>query len=414
MITRKRVKDCRDVMDQFIQMLNEVENEFDGLDDESTINNYELSNKLRTKSHDLTKALTKFRQIRMGQVDNQHRLKPYFKKFPDAGMVIHEENIKKFFKHMFERQEIWYKRNILKENPPYTKDVILRDYKFTNVYRDLDRSSQFLIRNVLCDPKNENSIEDIIFKIIIYRLVNNPDSFVDKKYPVELQNWKNFDAEKMWEQAVTYRENVGNMWQISYMTNMAFLPMPDNWKGRGLFKDHAYIRHVFPKVHEIIPELKNLMKIAKSVKEILDFIEKNIPGVASFISHEFFLDFIAVGRYWRQPIIKFKEDDFCNVGPGASLGIRLLFPSLQTIKEQEEAMIWLRDISEEELAEYGDFKYIEWDKKMREYKLTDKWNLNLHTAAEFTLCEFSKRWKMEIGEGKQRSKFIQNNNNWNL
>jgi hypothetical protein len=403
-------------MEEFTDLLNEAESKFNGDDEEATITDYELSATLRTKSHDLTKALTKFRQVRLGQIDNQHRLKPYFKLLPDASMDVNEEMIKEFFWHLFERQEIWYKRNVLKLSPPWTKDKHLANFKFTNTYRDLDRASQYLIRNVLCDPKNDNTIEDILFKIIIFRFYNQPDTFTHPKYAVELQNWKTFDVEKQWEQTVTYREQVDNPFHTAYLMNMSFLPMSSDWTGRGLFKDEAYVKYVFPKVHEIIPELKDKIKTCKDPQEVLKFLQQKIPAVSSFTSYEFYLDICGTGRYWRQKLWSIDEDMFVNIGPGCSLGIRLLFPSLQTIKDQEQAIDWLYDIAEEQFKEYGQFKYIRWDKNKKDYRIEyelSKDNFSKHIL-EFGLCEMGKRFKLSIGEGKQRSKFVPDNNNWKL
>lgn len=348
----------------------------------------------------------------LGQIDNQHKDKSYFSKLPSATENLDEDNINMFFKAMFERQEVWYKRNILKQAAPWTKDKILANYKFTNVYRELDRASQWLIKNVLTDTANQ-TMEDIIFKIIIFRFYNKPDTFTHPKYKVELQSWHTFNVERMWEESVLYREKVDNPWHTAYMFNMAFLPMPKDWKGRGLFKDEAYIKFIFPKVHAIIPELKKRIRSSKDVESVLKYISDNIPAVSTFLTHEYFLDFTYVTRYWRQPLWNFTENDYTNVGPGASLGIRLLFPSLQTIKDQKEAMYWLRDIAEAELEKYGKFKYISWNKSKKEYEITNKCNITLHQIEMF-LCEFQKYWKMLIGEGKQRSKFTPDSNHWKL
>ena len=122
--------------------------------------------------------------------------------------------------------------------------------------------------------------------------------------------------------------------------------------------------------------------------------------------------------------MKFDQNDFTNVGPGASIGIRLIYPSLKTIREQKQAIYWLRDMADEMLDKIGKekgepFPYLAWDKARGEYYLFTKqeWEegelnddpiyhgITLHQI-EMWLCEFQKYWKMIIGEGKQRSKFV--------
>src|SRR5258706_15228485 len=60
-----------------------------------------------------------------------------------------EEELKDFWYFVQERHNIYYKRFVKKEPKPWTKDRVLRDYFFTNVYRELDRGSLYLIDNII-------------------------------------------------------------------------------------------------------------------------------------------------------------------------------------------------------------------------------------------------------------------------
>jgi hypothetical protein len=319
---------------------------------------------------------------------------------PNSEKDIDETHLSKFFEIMFERQEIWHKRFILKHNPPWTKDEYLKNYKFTNVYRELDRASQWLIGNVLLDEKNSEL--DLIWKIIAFRFFNQPNTF---NQGVELPNYKDFDPQKMWEQVVTYREKWGNPWHTAYMMNLAFLPKPSNWSGRGLFKDEAYIKHAFVKHHKAIPAILDKIKTAKKPEEIIEELEK-LPAVSTFQSHEFFIDFCYIQKYCRNNklMTQFDQNSYTNVGPGASLGLRLIFPSLKA-EQQKEGIYMLRDIAKSQLKKQGDFKYLRVvNKTPLRYDIQKECNITLHQI-EMWLCEYSKYWKMEIKEGKQRSKF---------
>ncbi len=325
----------------------------------------------------------------------------WVEKLPPPTEEVNIDNLRLLFYLIFERQEIWYKRFVLKEPAPWTQDEILRDYKFTNAYRELDRASQWLIKNVF--SQNQLSIPDLIWRIIIFRFFNQPDTFDHPEYAVELQPYKNFDPQKMWEQVVTYREKVDNPWHTAYLMNLAFLKMPSDWSGRGLFKDEAYIKTAFVKIHQAIPKIAVMLIKAKKPEEICHELEK-LPAVSNFTSHEFYIDFCYAARYWKKSIMKFNEDDFTNVGPGASLGIRLIFPSLLP-KEQIQGIHMLKALSKDMLAELGDFKYLHWNRQFNRYVVSMVGNYQL-TNIEFYLCEMAKYFKMQIKEGKQRSKFI--------
>ena len=325
---------------------------------------------------------------------------------PSPDIEICDENLNLFFKTMFERQEVWYKRFILKQKAPWTEDQFLANNKFTNVYRELDRASQWLIKNVYLD--NTLSEKDLIWKIICFRFFNQPDTFdLNQKIRVDLPKWKDFNVDKMYEQVIKVRESGRNPWHVSYMMNMAFLPKTFEPE-RGLFKDHAYINHLMVKVHQMIPNLFMNIQLATKPEQIITLLE-TLPAVSTFQSHEFFIDFCYVNKYTARKWFKFNENDYTNVGPGASLGIRLIFPSTLA-KDQKQRIYDLRDISKEYMIEISkansaNFKYISWNKAMKKYDVCkEESSLSLHQIEMF-LCEFSKYWKMALGKGKQRSKF---------
>ncbi len=323
-------------------------------------------------------------------------------KLPEPTEDVDVENINTFFELIFERQEIWYKRFVLRQSAPWTDNDILREYKFTNVYRELDRASQWMINNIF--NQSHLSVVDLVWRIMIFRFFNQPDTFDHPKYGIDLPSYKDFDPYKMWEQVVTYREKVDNPWHTAYLMNLAFAKMPPDWSGRGLFKDEAYIKTAFTKIHKAIPKLAIILAKAKEPEEIIAELEK-LPAVATFQSHEFYVDFCYVSRYWKRRIMKFDEDDYTNVGPGASLGLRLIFPSL-TPKEQKQGIYWLRDLAKEQLENFGQFKYIRWNRQFQRYVVTPSFgSVNLHQM-EMMLCEYAKYWKMQVKEGKQRSKFV--------
>lgn len=325
----------------------------------------------------------------------------WIEKLPPATEDINVEYLRLLFRLIFERQEIWYKRFVLKQPSPWTDDPILRNYKFTNAYRELDRASQFVIENIF--SQNDISIIDLIWRIIIFRFFNQPDTFKHSKYAVDLPSYKEFDSDKMLEQVITYREKVDNPFHTAFLMNIAFVKKPKDWSGRGLFKDWAYVKIVFEAVHKAVPKIAIALKKAKTPRDICQELEK-LPAVSGFTSHEFYIDFCYAARYWVKPIMQFTENDYTNVGPGASLGLRLIFPSMRP-KEQLEGIFLLKSLAKDMLLELGDFKYIHWNRQLQKYTVAMVGDYSV-TNIEFYLCEMSKYFKMQIGEGKQRSKFV--------
>jgi hypothetical protein len=331
---------------------------------------------------------------------------PWLLHLPSPEMDISEEHLKTFFDIMKERQKIWVRRTLLKKPAPWTNNAILRDYKYTNVYRELDRASQFVIKHIL--TQEDLPIEEKLFKLMIFRFYNQPDSFRQNGGLIDLPDYSTWGTAggdtRLWRQTVAQRKR-SNPWHTAYMMNMAFAPKLDKpWTNPGLYKDWAYIFIVFDKIYEIIPGLVTVLDQAKKPEDIIECLE-TIPAVSTFQSHEFFIDFTYFTRYSPEgAIMNFDANDFTNVGPGAALGIRLIFPSMQP-KEQKEGLYYLHELAQEYLGE--DFPYLAWNADKNEYYTTNEYNRNNFTLhqIEMWLCEFSKYWKMNIGAGKQRSKF---------
>lgn len=318
---------------------------------------------------------------------------PFYDLLPSNTLELDETHLHEFFNFMTERQNIWIKRNLLKMPQPWTKDEFLKNYSFTNVYRELDRSSQYLIKNVISNPKY--SLEDIVFQILVYRYFNKPDCFEDGH--VQLTTLRGFNAAKMHWEVIKCRKKYYNPWHSAYMSNLVWAEK-EPFEGE-MFKDHAYCRQLFPIFKAITPELCQMLKKGKQPVEIMKFLER-LPSISGFISHEFYLDFCYINKYHPYYKVNFDENTYTNVGPGASLGIRLICPSLAP-KDQKEAIYMLSEIAEVMLP---DFNYVRWDDINKKYEVC-AYNLTLHSI-EFSLCEYSKYVKMKWGKGKQRSKFI--------
>jgi len=84
---------------------------------------------------------------------------------------------KKFWEFVAKRQEVWYHSKVL-NRPIIDGDEILRKYRFCNVYRFLDRGTLYPIEKFIC-PTINLSNTDLVFKTILYRILNNPDTWED-------------------------------------------------------------------------------------------------------------------------------------------------------------------------------------------------------------------------------------------
>lgn len=368
---------------------------------------------------------------------------------PDREIEVYEPYLRLFFETMYERHMIWYKRFVEQRKAPWTKDKIFQENKFTNVYRELDRNSQWEIKNIILDDSLD--LRNLVWKVMVFRIFNNIETFeFDPKgfslqgslfgpnyksgleqieNPSELisaKKWRNgipdyeeYDEEEFSRFIAGIRSVGKNPFTNAYVLNSRATP--------GQQRDYCYTRAVLPAFHDNIDTLIDLVRNAKKPEEIIEFL-KSLPSVADFIAHEFYQDFTYISRYTNRDFMRFDQNDFTSVGPGAQIGIRLIYPNIAKPKSEEQELKWLltaspvcrkrqtkgiymlRDVAEEWLTIIGKEKgkpmpYLYWDKENREYCIGKECNITLHQI-EMWLCEFCKYWKMKIGMGRQRQKFI--------
>lgn len=327
----------------------------------------------------------------------------FAKHLPDESLEVDEQNLDLFFQTMFERQQIWYKRFIKKKPAPWTKDEFFKDYKFTNVYRELDRNSQFQIKNILKVEKNR---KELVWKMMFFRFFNQPEFFNfiktcseyedDYSFCGMIPNYDEFKPKELKSLMEGFRKYGGNPFTNAYLTNSMACP---KWT-----RDNCFAYKVIPELHALVPKLCKTLLTAKSAQEIIDLLQ-TLPSVSNFMAHEFYQDFTYAPRYAGIRLMNFDQDDFTNVGPGAEVGIRLIFPNRKTAADKLQGIYDLRDLAIDYLEKFGDFKYLGYSNKCDVYYYDIfRPKITLHQI-EMWLCEFQKYWKMKIGEGKQRSKF---------
>jgi hypothetical protein len=327
-------------------------------------------------------------------------MKDWYRLLPDSKLEVSEEELHEFFSTMYERQCIWKRRFIERKERPWTKNVILRDNKFTNVYRELDRSSQWEIKNIILD--DTLSLTNLIWKILAYRTFNNLQTFevgIKLGYKNGIVDFEDYDEEEFYN----FIRSVRNDYGLNPFTSSYFIH-----PGIGHDREYNYSHKTIPELHNIVPKLISIAKTAKRPEEIIEILN-SVTYVSDFISHEYYQDFTYIERYTDKQFMPFNQNDFTNVGDGADLGIRLIFPDTRP-KNRKSRIYDLLDIAELYLQKIGEcynepMPYVRWNKKKSEYEIVDKCNLTLHQV-EMWLCEYGKYWKMKHAVGKQRSKYI--------
>lgn len=240
-----------------------------------------------------------------------------------------------YWKFAAERQHVFEAR-VMGKPRPWTRDRILQEYKFCNVYRAADRVSQYLIRNIVYGDEGVNE-EDLLFQIVAFRFFSN------------IATWKSaqdllghsprlHDLESgLFEKALALiKQRNGNLY------TGAFILCATNAYGRPLkYQNHIELfRDMFLRSH-----LASRILRAKSLKGLYETLH-TFPLMGDFMSYQIAIDL----NY--SSLVNFSENDFTQPGPGALRGIKKMFLDLGDLTPQETIM-WMVDRQEGEFDRLG-------------------------------------------------------------
>ena len=234
-----------------------------------------------------------------------------------------------------ERQSIFEKR-LSGQTGPWSNDPILQEYKFCNVYRAVDRVSQYMIRNV-CYNKEDNNPTDRLFQIIAFRIFSSIETW--KLLEKKLGSAPTIDnlVDGSFEQALNDIKK-----ETSKLYTGAFILCATNAYGRQL----KHLNHVeLFKDMFINQDLGSKILKAKSLKQIYDLIH-SFPLMGDFMSYQIAIDL----NY--SDLVNFSENEFTKAGPGALRGIKKVFEDTGGLSP-EEVIMWMIEHQDEEFKRLG-------------------------------------------------------------
>ena len=260
---------------------------------------------------------------------------------------------------------------------PWTDDPILRDWRFTNIRREHDRESLWLINNI--STNLDLSLQDKILNTIVFRIFSKHQTAEKLGLPIHFTS--KFNPED-------YRELCNEQGYI-YFTN-AFL-------SSGLKQGLKY----YCEGEECVPLrvlwfIRHLIdcKAAKNIyletihggEGVYNLLTK-FDSIKSFMGYQLFVDLTYIPEF---PV---SENNFVVAGPGCKAGLNPLFTDRDGLSH-EECLFWLTDKLNKKL----DFTKIFTDLPKTEQKMNVM-------SLENCLCELYKYHKVKMGLGRARSRY---------
>lgn len=274
-----------------------------------------------------------------------------------------------FFDFIVERHAI-YERRARGQSAPWTTDPILAEYRFCNVYRELDRVTQWIAKQWRAPNAKD---PDVWLLMLIARVVNLPDTLQEMNFlGADGIEWKKAhflsvmrDRKKRGQQvyggAYIISTSGSTKEKAEYLADRVIGPM---WKGRNDAR---------PRKGE---------RLASFHARLMQY-----NGMGSFMAAQILADLKYI-----EPL-KSAEDwwTFASSGPGSRRGMSYLMG-------YDPATHW---------------KEHEWRDALSE--LQDKIADDVHGAKlprihaqdlQNCLCEFSKYRRTQLGTGRPKTKFV--------
>lgn len=267
-------------------------------------------------------------------------------------IVPNDATFKYYFYFIQERMNMFWRK--FDNSKIITEDPILQEYKFTNVYRACDRVSQYLIRNVISKDLNKYSAEDMLLRILVFKVFNRISTweYLEEVHPVSKES---FDVNEL-SQLLSERQKSVPIFSNAYMmagshSKYEYIDTKHRvWL--KMIEDEFVSGHGFRKILN-----------SSSMSDVYNQL-RTYPLIGDFLAYQYTIDF----NY--SPYLNFDENSFVKAGIGAVRGIKKCFVSYG--KSYEDAIRYTYDHFEELQQRYGytDFRPL----PGREPKLIDLQN----------------------------------------
>lgn len=326
---------------------------------------------------------------------------------PYETFYVNSDSLKIYRDYNYQRALLYYNKNILNKEPPWCEDDIINRNVFTNVRREWDRQSKFLIKTV-CESK-ELSIEDKVLNCVLFRGFNlETASKRFKEWPIRFNNFDPVEFAE-YEREITSSNKIpfcGSSYLTSPIRRQSY-NIDERFKGTNT----SMALYILNNKEHIINSwnAKDSVECIKSLKKV--------KGLGAFLLYQVWMDFTYI------PGCKFDERDIVMSGPGCSRGIHWLIfgkdnmfqinnkgnkvvrPKIKfkdVFKEysEEDFLFWLVKYLPRLMKENN----LEWDpKEFLSFNEEGKRFWGPHQV-ENSMCELQKYMRVHFGWGKVRFK----------
>lgn len=212
-----------------------------------------------------------------------------------------------YWRFAAERHRIFMRR--LEDQLPTTNDPILSHFKFTNAFRILDRTSQYLIREVIA--KGEQTPNELFFRILLFKIFNKAATWEllqDRLGEIRYSTFEYHFYDRILTEAL---QSGRRIYSAAYI-------MPSGGKNGEAKKHRSHLLLLMRMMSEEVPAK---LQHTKTMKEGFDLL-RSFPMLGNFLAYQFITDLNYSG------LTEYTEMEFVIPGPGAMDGLKKCFPKM--------------------------------------------------------------------------------------
>lgn len=250
-----------------------------------------------------------------------------------------QEMLDLYWQFIAERQRVYARRVVLSQPWPWTADEVMRDEFITNMYRELDPGTRYVVESILGSDEFSTK-EDIVFNVMMYRLMGS----VPATHEMVHRSVEKFSVDEM---VTTLRDR---------QSDINFKVFGDAYRVAAYHDEGGAdkvenVARMFGKIRRQMPEIVRRLEAADGTRAAFE-VFKSIPGFGEFLAHQTVVDLLYRSGD-RDPILPFGENEWAAAGPGARNGMwTLLAPHIKP-RNLLMVMEWLRDHQLDEFARLG-------------------------------------------------------------
>lgn len=310
--------------------------------------------------------------------------------------------INEFFTFMLNRELVRLRRNAGHPRPAWTADPILREYKFTNVKREHDRTTR-LLKEEFYDKVEYDCAErtsEVLLNAAIFRYFGTIEM-------ARALGWTSFPTDKsalrkhITDTAIQRFKDKETVFTGAYI-------IPNCGDSRP---KHEVVADTLLGIYDVILNWNN--NIPTSWQKICEGLNV-VNGVGSFMAKEVVLDYLlATGTPtdWTT---------WTPVGPGARRGAARVHSDTGALvgpMGERQALEFIRTLWSYRTEHWPTYILLDnqnnldllFDEEPADDEHRGKWtkmvDLDL-TDIQFQLCEFDKYMRAKLGEGRPKKKFV--------